>query len=73
MRCKHAANRDLRLLPMVLPLQNPEEEQRARRRRLLSAAQSARIRRGMIRYVQVVLDLSRAASLSGEARTPSMP
>ncbi|PSC68451.1 general transcription factor IIH subunit 2 [Micractinium conductrix] len=43
---------------------NPEEEQRARRRRLLSAAQSARIRRGMIRYVQVVLDLSRAASLS---------
>lgn len=40
------------------------EEQRARRRRLLSAAQSARIRRGMIRYVQVVLDLSRAASLT---------
>ncbi|KAI7839973.1 hypothetical protein COHA_006294 [Chlorella ohadii] len=39
-------------------------EQRARRRRLLSAAQSARIRRGMIRYVQVVLDLSRAASLA---------
>ena len=46
-------------------VQDRFEELRARRRRLLSAAQSARIRRGMIRYVQVVLDLSRAASLSG--------
>ena len=50
----------------VLLQQDRLQEQRARRqRRLLSAAQSARIRRGMIRYVQVVLDLSRAASLSG--------
>ncbi|GAB4822276.1 hypothetical protein N2152v2_009322 [Parachlorella kessleri] len=37
-------------------------EQRARRQQLLSAAASARIRRGMIRYVQLVLDLSRAAA-----------
>ncbi|KAL4856793.1 General transcription factor IIH subunit 2 [Chlorella vulgaris] len=40
------------------------EEQRARRRRLMSAAASARIRRGMVRYVEVVLDLSRAAALA---------
>ena len=52
--------------PWPALLQDRSEEQRARRRRLLSAAASARIRRGMIRYVQVVLDLSRAASLSGE-------
>ncbi|KAK9821495.1 hypothetical protein WJX74_003082 [Apatococcus lobatus] len=39
------------------------EEQRAKRKRLLSAAMSARIRRGMIRYLQVVVDLSRAASI----------
>ena len=31
------------------------EEQRAKRKRLLSAAMSARIRRGMIRYLQVTL------------------
>ncbi|KXZ56829.1 hypothetical protein GPECTOR_1g748 [Gonium pectorale] len=37
-------------------------EQRARRKRLLSAAQSARIRKGMIRYLLLVVDLSRAAS-----------
>ncbi|KAG2442629.1 hypothetical protein HXX76_002714 [Chlamydomonas incerta] len=37
-------------------------EQRARRQRLLSAAQSARIRKGMIRYVLLVVDLSRAAA-----------
>ena len=34
-------------------LQDQKEEQRAKRRRLLSAAASARIRRGMIRYLQV--------------------
>eukprot|EP00775_Hariotina_reticulata_P000598 gene598-885_t len=39
-------------------------ELRARRQRALSAAQSARIRKGMIRYVLLVLDLSRAASAS---------
>lgn len=33
--------------------QDQKEEQRAKRRRLLSAAASARIRRGMIRYLQV--------------------
>mmetsp|Transcript_15614 Transcript_15614/g.46061 ORF Transcript_15614/g.46061 Transcript_15614/m.46061 type:complete len:458 (-) Transcript_15614:390-1763(-) len=37
-------------------------EQRAKRRRLLTAAQSARIRKGMIRYVVLVIDLSRASS-----------
>ncbi|GFR41049.1 hypothetical protein Agub_g1692, partial [Astrephomene gubernaculifera] len=37
-------------------------EQRERRKRLLSAAQSARIRKGMIRYLLLVIDLSRAAS-----------
>ena len=36
-----------------LKLQDQKEEQRAKRRRLLSAAASARIRRGMIRYLQV--------------------
>ncbi|DBA94955.1 TPA: hypothetical protein ACH3X1_002481 [Trebouxia sp. C0004] len=40
------------------------EEQRAKRRRLLSAAASAHIRRGMIRYLTVVLDMSRAASMT---------
>ncbi|BDA42827.1 General transcription factor IIH subunit 2 [Coccomyxa sp. Obi] len=39
------------------------EEQRAKRRRLLSAAATACIRRGMIRYLQIVVDLSRAASI----------
>lgn len=38
-------------------------EQRARRKRLLTAAQRARIRKGMIRYLQLVIDLSRAASV----------
>ena len=37
----------------ILSLQDQKEEQRAKRRRLLSAAASARIRRGMIRYLQV--------------------
>jgi len=40
------------------------EAQRARQRRLLSAAHGARIRRGMIRYLELVLDLSRAAGLT---------
>lgn len=40
------------------------EAQRARRRRLLTAAHSARIRRGMIRYLHLIVDLSRAASLT---------
>ena len=39
-------------------------EQAARRRRLLSSTTSARVRRGMIRYLQLVIDLSRAAGLS---------
>ncbi|EIE24534.1 transcription factor TFIIH, 44 kDa subunit, partial [Coccomyxa subellipsoidea C-169] len=39
------------------------EEQRAKRRRLLSAAATACIRRGMIRYLQIIVDLSRAASI----------
>lgn len=38
-------------------------EQRKKRQRLLSAAQSARIRRGMIRYMELVIDLSAAASV----------
>jgi transcription initiation factor TFIIH subunit 2 len=40
------------------------EEHKARRRRLLSAAASARVRRGMIRYLELIVDLSRAAGLS---------
>lgn len=39
-------------------------EHAARRRRLLSASVGARVRRGMIRYLQLVIDLSRAASLT---------
>ncbi|KAL4549897.1 hypothetical protein Ndes2526B_g04881 [Nannochloris sp. 'desiccata'] len=37
-------------------------EHAARRRRLLSSTVGARVRRGMIRYLQLVVDLSRAAS-----------
>lgn len=47
----------------LLPLKSIAEHQ-ARRKRLLSAATSERIRRGMIRYVNVIVDLSRAASLT---------
>lgn len=36
-------------------MQDTKEEQRAKRRRLISAAASARIKRGMIRYLQVLL------------------
>lgn len=43
-------------------LQDHAAEQRAKRIRLVSAAQSARIRKGMIRYLLLVIDLSRAAS-----------
>ncbi|KAH7620949.1 putative General transcription factor IIH subunit 2 [Nannochloris sp. 'desiccata'] len=39
-------------------------EHAARRRRLLSSTVGARVRRGMIRYLQLVVDLSRAASLT---------
>ena len=42
-------------------LQDRTQEQRARRQQLAGVAAAARIRRGMIRYVQLVLDLSRAA------------
>jgi hypothetical protein len=35
-------------------MQDQTAEQRAKRRRLLSAAQTARIRKGLIRYVQLV-------------------
>lgn len=47
----------------LIPLEGAQE-QRARRRRLLSGVHSARIRRGMIRFVELVLDLSRAASMT---------
>ncbi|KAK9805068.1 hypothetical protein WJX73_010881 [Symbiochloris irregularis] len=40
------------------------QEQRAKRQRLLGAAATARIRRGLIRYTLVVIDLSRAASVT---------
>mmetsp|Transcript_11153 Transcript_11153/g.33448 ORF Transcript_11153/g.33448 Transcript_11153/m.33448 type:complete len:453 (+) Transcript_11153:338-1696(+) len=43
---------------------DPRAAQRAKRRRLLSEAVSARIRRGLIRYLEVIVDLSRASSLS---------
>lgn len=36
----------------------------ARRRRLLSASIGSRVRRGMIRYLQLIMDLSRAAGLT---------
>lgn len=41
------------IMPGMSVLQDVREEQRAKRRRLLSAAASARIRRGMIRYLTV--------------------
>mmetsp|Transcript_28008 Transcript_28008/g.61303 ORF Transcript_28008/g.61303 Transcript_28008/m.61303 type:complete len:414 (-) Transcript_28008:554-1795(-) len=47
----------------LLPF-DPTVLQRAKRQRLLSAAQSSRIRRGMIRYLYVVLDLSRATLMT---------
>uniref|UniRef100_A0A1D2A663 Ssl1-like domain-containing protein n=1 Tax=Auxenochlorella protothecoides TaxID=3075 RepID=A0A1D2A663_AUXPR len=37
-------------------------ERRARRTRTLNAAHAARVQRGLIRYLQVVVDLSRAAA-----------
>lgn len=46
-------------LPALAASQEGAQEQRARRRRLLSGVHSARIRRGMIRFVELVLDLSR--------------
>ena len=44
-------------------VQDQRGEQRAKRRRLLSEALSQRIKRGMIRYLDLVIDLSRAASM----------
>lgn len=43
---------------------------RARRQKAASAAQASRIRRGMIRYLVLVVDLSRAAS-APDALRPS--
>lgn len=43
-------------------MQDPRAAQRAKRRRLLTEALSARIRRGLIRYLEVVVDLSRASA-----------
>ena len=49
----------------MVPLQQDHTlEQRKKRQRLLTASQQARIRRGMIRYMQLVVDLSSAASAS---------
>ena len=42
--------------------QDPRAAQRAKRRRLLTDALSARIRRGLIRYLEVIVDLSRASA-----------
>ncbi|KAI8470897.1 MAG: Ssl1-like-domain-containing protein [Monoraphidium minutum] len=42
---------------------DPTAELRARRQRIIAAARSARIRKGMIRYVLLVIDLSRAAAV----------
>ena len=44
--------------------QDPRAAQRAKRRRLLTDALSARIRRGLIRYLEVIVDLSRASATS---------
>ena len=44
--------------------QDPRTAQRAKRRRLLTDALSARIRRGLIRYLEVIVDLSRASATS---------
>lgn len=41
-----------------------DEQQKVRRRRILTAAESSRIRRGMIRFVEVIVDLSRASSIT---------
>lgn len=48
----------LYFMPTFLPLfQDPAEEQRAKRRRLLEQHGTLRVRRGMIRYMQVVCSL----------------
>ena len=46
-------------LTQLLFVQDTKEEQRAKRRRLLSATATARIKRGMIRYLQVDLPYSK--------------
>lgn len=48
--------------PPKRPLQDSAAERRARRTRTLNAAHAARVQRGLIRYLQVVVDLSRAAA-----------
>lgn len=45
-------------------MQDPRAAQRAKRRRLLTEALSARIRRGLIRYLEVIVDLSRASAMA---------
>jgi hypothetical protein len=45
---------------LVIAWQDDAEEQRARRRRMLSETQGAKIRRGLIRYLQLVVDFSRS-------------
>jgi hypothetical protein len=48
--------------PRPCSRQDPRAAQRAKRRRLLTDALSARIRRGLIRYLEVIVDLSRASA-----------
>lgn len=48
--------------PQAWSQQDPRAAQRAKRRRLLTDALSARIRRGLIRYLEVIVDLSRASA-----------
>lgn len=43
---------------------DPRMAQRSKRRRLLGQAAGARIRRGLIRYLQLVIDCSRAAAVT---------
>jgi len=49
-------------------LQDTKEEQRAKRKRLLSAAATARIKRGMIRYLQVYRPLTYLIDLENMKR-----
>ena len=43
---------------------DPAVQQRAKRARLQAASASARVRRGMMRYLYVVLDVSRATLMT---------
>lgn len=49
----------LQVYSIVCSMQDDTDERLARRRRMLTAAHSARIRRGMIRYMYLIVDLSR--------------